>query len=88
MIAIFWIKEGQRRMCGDVAMVFVPLLAPAKAKLAVEVKNIDQLAAAWERFWRENKGVCDVPSPYIEAGSGRKIARWEDGKRYCYARTN
>ena len=87
MTVIFWIQAGEARNCGGIDMVFVPLYAPAKAKLVVEVKNVDQLAAKWEAFWNENKSVCEVPSPRIE-GVGRKMARFEDGKRYCYALVN
>lgn len=88
MVVIFWIQAGEKRDCGGIDMVFVPLYAPALAKQVVEVKNIDQLAAKWEQFWTANKSVCPVPSPRIEAGQGRKIARFDDGKRHCYAMVN
>jgi hypothetical protein len=88
MTVIFWIREGQERDCGGVPMVFTPLYAPAKAKLAVEVKNAEQMGAAFEAFWNQNKDVCAVPSPHIEAGIGRKIARYDDAKRYCMAVVN
>ena len=85
MRVILWVKAGERRQCGEWSMVFVPLYAPAKAKLVIDVKNGAELRAKTLEFWEANRGACEVPSLYIEASRDRKIARYDAAKKEIYA---
>jgi hypothetical protein len=85
MRVILWIKAGERRQCGELSVVFVPLYAPAKAKRVIDVKNAAELRAKTLEFWKANRGTCDVPSLYIEASRDRKIARYDAAKKEVYA---